>query len=56
MLLPATYNTVASVHLMIYEFLRTSTITFAKIMNNEGPLMELCGMPQVNKPDSYKVL
>ena len=55
-LLLATYNTMASTYLVMREFLRTSTISFAKIMNNKGPKMDPCGKPQVSKPESGKVL
>ena len=56
MLLPATYITVSSAYLMMREFLRTFTISFAKIINNKGPKMDPFETQQVSKPDSDKVL
>ena len=37
---------------MMCEFLRTSTILFAKIINNKGPKMDPCGIPQVTKTNT----
>ena len=53
---PATYNMVSKAYLMMHKFLRTSTIPFAKIINNKGAKMDPCTMPQVSKSDSNKVL
>ena len=53
---PATYNMVSKAYLMMHKFLRTSTIPFAKIINNKGAKMDPCAMPQVSKSDSNKVL
>ena len=55
MLLPARYNTVSSAYLVMFEFPRTSTISFAKNIDNKGPKMNPCGTPQVSKLDSDKV-
>ena len=54
--MPATYNTVSSPYLLMCGFLRTSTISFAKIVNNKEPKMDPCETSQVNNPDSDKVL
>ena len=51
MLLLAMYNMVSLACLKMREFLRTFTISFAKIISNKGPKMDLCGMPQVTKAD-----
>ena len=39
---------------MIREFLRGSTILFAKIINSKGPKLDHSGTRQVTKPDSKK--
>ena len=56
MLLTATCNTVSSAYLIMREFLRTSTMSFAKIINAKGPKIDPCGTPQVSKSDLDKVL
>ena len=49
MLLRDTYNTVSSAYLIMREFLRTSTILFAKIINNKGSKMDPCGTHHYHK-------
>ena len=56
MLLSATYIRVSSAYLMMREFLRIFTISFAKTINNKGPKMDPFETQQVSKPDSDSVI
>ena len=56
MLLPATYIRVSSAYLMMREFLRIFTMSFAKTINNKGPKMDPFETQQVSKPDSDSVI